>query len=396
MHLIRSLPEWPAVPIRDLCSKVTSGGTPSRKEPFFYSTSGVPWLKTQEIRDEIIWDAEEHITEAGLARSSAKLLPANTVLVAMYGATAGKLAILGSPMACNQACCALIVDPSRADYRFLYYSLLAGRDALISLANGAAQQNLSVGVIANASIPVPSLVEQKAITALLGGLDDKIAVNGRVARTAEQILRMNFAAVSSAAPDTIRIDELGVQVRDGVNPSAINGTEPYVGLEHVPRKSIWLDSWGNASEVSSVKTSFRAGDFLFGKLRPYFHKVVLAPVDGVCSTDIIVVRAVKETVGTWVLMSLSSDEVVAHATARSDGTRMPRTKWADLAEYEISWPGEKAAEEFHGVAQPLVNRVQAASSESRRLAELRDMLLPKLISGELRIKDAEQLVSDAV
>ena len=120
-------PTWERLPILAICSRLTSGGTPSRKVPEYFLAGTIPWVKTQELTDCILTDTDEHITEDAVRNSSAKLLPANTLLMAMYGATVGQLGVLAKPMTCNQACAAMVVDPAKADYRFVYYQLLAAR-----------------------------------------------------------------------------------------------------------------------------------------------------------------------------------------------------------------------------------------------------------------------------
>lgn len=159
---------------------------------------------------------------------------------------------------------------------------------------------------------------------------------------------------------------------------------------------MWLPRWDTSSAVTSAKARFSAGDILFGKLRPYFHKVGLAPVDGVASTDILVVRPKNKHFRGWLLAALSSDEVVAHASAVGDGTRMPRAKWADLAKFEIPWPGEQKAQEFEWLTASLARKAESSISENRSLSRLRDTLLPKLVSGEIKIRDAEKVAEDAV
>jgi Type I restriction modification DNA specificity domain len=173
--------------VRDHCIRVTAGGTPSRRRIEYFDEGRIPWVKTQELTDRVLHETTEHITEEALADSSAKLLPAGTVLVAMYGATAGQLGILGRPMACNQACCALVVDGTKTDARFLYYALLAERPRLKSLANGAAQQNLSVGVVANLQLAMPPLRKQQAIAEVLGALDDKIEASIRLVELTDEL-----------------------------------------------------------------------------------------------------------------------------------------------------------------------------------------------------------------
>ena len=123
---------------------------------------------------------------------------------------------------------------------------------------------------------------------------------------------------------------------------------------------------------------------MFGKLRPYFHKVGPAPVDGVCSTDIVVVRPRRPTLGGFVLGHLSSAEFVDYASATSSGTRMPRTNWKDMAAYPVVMPPNDVVEAFEAAVSGLLQRIRNNILESRRLAEARDALLPNLLSGELR------------
>jgi type I restriction enzyme S subunit len=136
---------WKVVELAALY-KTGSGGTPSRKVGKYFGGC-IPWVKTSELNDGFIVDTEEKITEAGLKYSSAKLFPPRTVLMAMYGATIGKLGILTSAATCNQACCAMSenVEPFGAEYLFL--TLRHKREAIVGLRMGAAQQNISQQVI---------------------------------------------------------------------------------------------------------------------------------------------------------------------------------------------------------------------------------------------------------
>ncbi len=145
----------------------------------------------------------------------------------------------------------------------------------------------------------------------------------------------------------------------------------------------------------SNKFEFKKGEILFGKLRPYFHKVGVAPVDGVCSTDIVVVAPRDRSWFGFVLGHVSSDEFVEYTNAGSTGTKMPRTSWGEMARIPVVLPPKPVAEAFTAQVRPSIDRMIAAIHESRTLAALRDALLPKLISGELRVKDAERLLTAA-
>jgi type I restriction enzyme S subunit len=184
--------------------------------------------------------------------------------------------------------------------------------------------------------------------------------------------------------------------RRGVQPSSIRPDTPYISLEHMPRRCIALSDWSVADGLESNKFEFRKGEILFGKLRPYFHKVGVAPVDGVCSTDIVVVAPRLAHWFAFVLGVVSSDEFVEYTNAGSTGTKMPRTSWAEMARYDIALPPKAVAQAFTERVRPGVDRIIAAIHESRFLAALRDALLPKLISGELRVKEIEPVLQQAL
>jgi type I restriction enzyme S subunit len=179
-----------------------------------------------------------------------------------------------------------------------------------------------------------------------------------------------------------------------VSPAEIDNSTPYIGLEHMPRRSITLVDWGTAASVNSNKSGFRRGEFLFGKLRPYFHKVGVAPIDGVCSTDIVVVRPRAKDWSAFVIALISSPEFVAYTNAGSTGTKMPRTSWGEMQRYEISLPPETLAQAFDSILRPAIERIISGIHESRALAALRDTLLPKLISGELRLENPERFLTE--
>ncbi|AVJ00142.1 putative type I restriction enzyme HindVIIP specificity protein [Haemophilus influenzae] len=183
---------WQKYSLEEICLKITSGGTPSRQNPKLYKNGNINWIKTKELNNGYIFESEEKITEEAIKKSSAKLLPVNTILLAMYGATVGELGILGKEMACNQACCALIIDPKKADYRFIFYLLRLYKKEIQSLATGAAQQNLSAKTIKEFSFYIPNLEKQKKIADILSELDKKIDLNTQINQTLEQIAQALF------------------------------------------------------------------------------------------------------------------------------------------------------------------------------------------------------------
>jgi len=183
--------EWNKNKINSICKIVSSGGTPSRRKKEYYNGT-IKWLKTKELNDANIYETEEHISEEALRNSSAKIYPKNTIVMAMYGATVGKLGIIKQPMSTNQACCCMVVDEKKADFRYLFYQLIYSRNKLISLANGAAQQNLNSQIIKNYEICIPPLPIQKKIVHILSTLDEKIELNRKMNETLEAMAQAIF------------------------------------------------------------------------------------------------------------------------------------------------------------------------------------------------------------
>ena len=184
-----------------------------------------------------------------------------------------------------------------------------------------------------------------------------------------------------------RLADIAVAPRRGVDPTDLSNETPYIGLEHMPRRSIALDEWESAGKVLSNKTAFEQGDFLFGKLRPYFHKVGIAPVSGICSTDVIVITPKTAEWSNFVLALISSDEFVANMNQASTGTRMPRTSWDTMSHYRHCRPTKTAVRAFQDKTQPLLSRIIADIHKNRALSTIRDTLLPKLLSGDLLVRD---------
>jgi type I restriction enzyme S subunit len=281
----------------------------------------------------------------------------------------------------------------KADTRFLSH-LLAVTD-IAGYLTGSTQPKLTRAAMDSIRLSVPPIAEQRAIAEVLGALDDKIAANTKLAESADEYVRSALAAVSYDAEQSIILGDLITQRKTLVDPTQVE-TSIYAGLEHLPRRSMWLRETGTSDEVTSTKTRFEKGDVLFGKLRPYFHKVVAAPQAGICSTDILVAVARDQQLSGFVLAQLASDYVVQATTAASEGTRMPRTSWKDLAAIEVPWPGLESALRFSQQVSEMETAVNAKLEENRTLAATRDTLLPQLMSGKLRVRDIQNTMGEMV
>jgi type I restriction enzyme S subunit len=190
-QLVRVLWDWKIIPISKIASRITSGGTPSKKREEYFN-GDIPWLNTAEIKNCRIRKTNFFISELGLNNSSAKWIDANSVIMAMYGATAGKVALNKIPLTTNQACCNITINLQEANPNFIYYKLISRYKDLVNLASGAAQQNLNVSIISNFNITIPPLPEQKRIAEILSSLDNKIEINKQINQTLEEMAETLF------------------------------------------------------------------------------------------------------------------------------------------------------------------------------------------------------------
>ena len=153
----------------EICTKVCSGGTPSTSNPEYYK-GNIPWLRTQDVDWKDVYDTDIKITEEAIKHSSAQWIPANCVIVAMYGATAAKACINRIPLTTNQACCNLQVDENIAHYKYVYHWICREYERLRALGEGS-QSNLSGKKIKDYKIPIPPLSEQARIVEILDKFD---------------------------------------------------------------------------------------------------------------------------------------------------------------------------------------------------------------------------------
>lgn len=180
---------WAYRRLGDVCS-TTSGGTPSRSHPEYFG-GGIPWVKSGDLTDGDVIDCEESITEDAIRKSSAKLFRQGTVLIAMYGATVGKLGMLGMDAATNQAVCG-ISTPDELDRWFLFYFLLSQRQKLIEQSAGGAQPNISQKIVRELLIPIPPIPEQRRIVDLLSRAEGIVRLRREAEKKAAELIPALF------------------------------------------------------------------------------------------------------------------------------------------------------------------------------------------------------------
>lgn len=285
-----------------------------------------------------------------------------------------------------------------------YYFLYKGRTGYLDqFFTGATIKHLPKQKLALVEVPVPPLGTQEAITSALTPYDDLIENNRRRIQLLEESARLLYqewfvrlrfpghehVKIVDGVPEGWSKKPLSVfcdDVRSSIHPREVHPETPYIGLEHIPRRSITLGEWGHASNVDSQKFTFSQGNILFCKIRPYFHKVGLAFVDGITSSDAIVIQPTSDEVRLYVLMLLSSDGFVRLASKTvKEGAKMPRADWKYLKKCTFLNPPDSIIEIFNSHIEPIVEQLRLLALHNRSIAQARDLLLPRLMNGEVAV-----------
>lgn len=297
----------------------------------------------------------------------------------------------------------------QTDRKFIYYLFNSQpiRQQIRASASGAKIRHTAPTRIAEVNVDIPTLPVQKRIAGILSAYDELIENSQRRIKILESMARglyrewfvhfrfpghENHPKVPSPLGDIPKgwevkpLGEIAEDLRRNVPKGDLEDAQPYVGLEHIPRRSLALDAWEMTKELGSNKLVFKKGEILFGKIRPYFHKVSIAPFDGLCSADTIVIRARRTEHYAVVVACVSSDAFVAEASATANGAKMPRANWDVLAKYRVVVPNGKTAADFSTLMIGIIAQQQSLVFQIQNLRRTRDLLLPRLLSGQIDLK----------
>ena len=386
--------EWKEYRIKDISKKITSGGTPKSSEKSFYDGT-IPWLNTKEIDFNRIRKTERCITDEGLANSSAKWIPKGSIIVAMYGATAAKVAYSLIDLTTNQACCNIIVDDTIADSQFVYYYIQSSYQELLNLACGAAQQNLSLGVIADFPILLPPLDTQRRIAAILSSLDDKIDLlhreNATLEQMAETLFRQWFVVEAKEEWEEGTVADFAQHCKESLNPQK----HPTTVFQHysIPAfddgKRPTIETGEN---IQSNKYLAPSNCILFSKLNPHKDKRVWLMLDDVtdnaiCSTEFQIVKPTNPEYLYFLYGWLTNKENYDEIASGVGGTSGSHQRIDPKSIFSFTCPNvdSETIRNYNNKVEPLFYKIRNNQKQIQTLIQTRDGLLPRLMGGEVKI-----------
>lgn len=398
--------------------------------------AGIPLITAKIVKNGRIQEPTEFISPSDFDGWMIRGLPRIGDVVLTTEAPLGEVAqITELPVALAQRIVTLRGRKGLVEDDFLLYALQSEpmQAQMRGRSSGTTVLGIKQSELRKVVLSIPPMEQQQLAASVLKALDTRVSILEEANATLEAIAQTLFkswfvdfepvhakaegrepdgldAATAALFPDSFEDSPLGPipqgwhagnlgavssNPRKQAKPEQIDPDTPYFGLEHLPRKSIALGDHGIAQGLASGKFWFERLDILFGKLRPYFHKVGLAPSRGICSTDILVLRPSRAAFHGFLLMHASSEALIDYATRLSNGAKMPRSSWKDISSYPVPIPPDPLGDAFNGYVEPLFERILTNIETSRTLSTLRDTLLPRLISGKLRLPEARTLIEEA-
>lgn len=399
-----------------------SGGTPSRKRKEYYN-GNIPWIKTGELNNGYIFNSEEKITELGLKNSSAKLYPINTVIIAMYGATIGKVGILSIEATTNQACACAIVYKNIL-FKYVFHYLIYQKEAFINKSKGGAQPNLSQEIIKKHEIPLPPISEQQRIVNRIESLFAKLdRAKELIENTLAQWEQNKMAILHKAFTGELtakwrkenNIDlsswENGILMDFcKINPKKINTKEfdDDMIVSFIPMLCV-SDIWGKIvkkelrklGEVKKGYTNFCEDDVLFAKITPCMENGKSAIVDklendiGFGSTEFYVLRCDENKLNNkylhyFVRQKTFRNEAKGEMTGAVGQQRVPKTF---LENYKMKLPIIEEQQEIVNILDNLLakyNKIKNLEQQLEKIELLKKAILAKAFRGELGTNNPDE------
>jgi len=399
------------IAIEDLCTKVTTGATPLRSRSDYYEAGTIDWYKTGELKDWYLAPAAERITEKALAETSAKLFPADTVLMAMYGdgRTITSLGMLRAPAATNQACSAMLVDNGKCDTRYFFYSLKSRRHLLLKVASGGAQRNLSGKLIKEFTLPVPPLPVQRRIAGILSAYDELIENSQRRIRILKEMARalyrewfveFRFAGYEKLPRVGSPLGDIpqGWEVKTIAESFAVSGG----GTPSRKEASYWDDGtvqWFAPSDLTAAGTMFmddspeRITELGLAKssarLFPAFSVMMTsrATIGAIsintheaCTNQGFITCLPNERVPLYFLFHWLTENVPTFQRMAS-GATFKEISRGIFKTIEFLHPSPALVRHFESLIEPMAEQMLALQRQIQNLRRTRDMLLPRLLSA---------------
>ena len=373
---------------------IIGGGTPKTSKPEYWN-GDIPWLSVKDINNDYryVYETEKTITQAGLDNSSTKILKRNDSIISARG-TVGEIAMIPFSMAFNQSCYGLRAKESLVDAEYLYYLIKHNVVILKKNPHGSVFDTITRDTFDGIEVELPSLQEQKVVASILRDLDDKIEVNNEINNNLEYQARaifINEFLSLKTPPDGWKQASL-IDIADYLNGLAMQKYRPAddeIGISVLKIKELRQGCCDNNSELCSpnIKSEYiiHDGDVIFswsGSLLVDFW------CGGICGLNQHLFKVTSSKYDKWFYYAWTKHHLDRFISVAADkATTMGHIKRGELAKAEVFIPNESDYSRIGALLQPIYDLIISNRIENKKLALLRNTLLPKLMSGELDVSN---------
>ena len=385
---------WHRVRLGDV-AEIESGGTPSSSKPEYWNSGEICWITLPDLKNKYIFDTQRKITALGLKNSSAKLLPINSVIFSSR-ATIGEISITKVEASTNQGSKNFVCDPKKIEYEFLYYLLKSKVDEIIGLATGATYKEINKTVFSSVEIDIPDLLTQKQIADVLSAYDDLIENNTKRIKILEQIAQAIYREwfvyfrfpgnekikmVASKTefgdiPEEWKVKKLGdnINILRGKNitkDTVIPGRVPVVA------GGIGPAYFHNKANVEGPAITVSASGANSGYINLYYEDI--------WASDCSYINKASTPFVFYYFLLLKSRQT--EVTGLQRGSAQPHVYPKDLAQLLVVDSPEKLVRTFEEKAGSIFGMLKNLQLKNQNLRQARDLLLPKLVTGKINIKN---------
>jgi type I restriction enzyme, S subunit len=409
--------------LAELSVKISSGLTPLRHNAEFWKNGSVPWLKTEQLGEKYIYETNEHISDIALEKTSIRVCPQNTLSIAMYGEgkTRGNLSILKEPMATNQACCNVEIDPCKADFEYIYYFLKTQYDKLRNLSSGI-RKNLNSNDIKTYPIRLPKTLDiQSKIANVLRSLDSKIEINHSINAELEGMVktlydywfmqfdfsdtrgkpykssggRMTYNPILKrdiphgwTAANVLNVAELmGGGTPTKTNAKYWRGEIPFFTPSDSNSGIYCLSTEDYITWEGLTNSSTRLFDphTIFITARGSVGRLVLNSVPMAMNQSCYALKAKKGV--SYSYLFFLTKELIYHLEVKASGSVFNSIVSSDIGYTNLAIPpSNDIIQKFSNLAEPIFSKIEVLTKQNAQLSSLRDWLLPMLMNGQVAVK----------
>ena len=395
--------EWEVVELGDILT-IQRGASPRPINEFITENEdGVNWIKIGDIKknDKYIVKTKQKITDDG-AKKSRAIKPKDFVL--SNSMSFGR-PYISRIYGCIHDGWLLLRNKNENNLSNNYlYEILSGdlaKRQFKRFSAGSTVNNLKSETVSTLKIPLPPLKEQKEIANILSTADKKIeAIDLQIqkAQTLKKGLLQKLLSEGIGHSEfkdselgripenweVVELDTVAKLNKQKYTPIQSENLH-YIGLEHINQEQGTINGVGCSTDTLSQKNCFNKGEILFGKLRPYLRKFYLADIDGVCSTEILVIKAKGNILNSILFQIITTESFIEHSISKVFGTKMPRTSWAILKEFKLALPPLKEQKQIAQILSTADKKLELLRAKKEKYETLKKGLLQKLLSGEVRV-----------